>query len=128
MNRIQLSGLFCLLAVLVLVIGCGGEKKYAVSGSVSYKGETVEDGTISFVPADTSLSPDGCAITHGQYSCKVRPGKHTVKIAAVKELPPRKGEDPNIKNYKDLIPKKYNTESTITIEVNGLTKKDFILE
>ncbi len=117
-----------LIAASIVLTGCGGERRYTVSGSVSYQGEAIQDGTISFVPADTSLSPDGAAIVAGQYSCKVRAGKHTVKIAAVKVLPPRKGEDPTIINYKDLVPAKYNNNSTLSVEIKGSQKEDFNLQ
>jgi hypothetical protein len=44
--------------VVVLVIGCGGDdlgKRYAVSGTITYKGKPLPKGTIAFV----SVKPDG---------------------------------------------------------------------
>ncbi len=58
MNYARLSTLFTLVFVTSAVFvlsGCSSDglpKRYAVSGTVTYKGEPVEQGTINFRPAD----------------------------------------------------------------------------
>lgn len=119
-----------LILALVLFAGCGGseEKRFTVTGNVSYAGKPVETGSISFVPADPALSPDGAPIENGAYTCAVRPGKMKVQITGSKRVKPKKGDDPNLELYEDYIPAKFNLESALEVEVSTNMTKDFDLK
>jgi len=84
-----------LLALLVgpavlVVLGCGGDdlgKRYAVSGQVTYKGEPVKKGVISFHPEDKEGRGATGQIENGSYSLTTQtpgdgafPGKYTVTV------------------------------------------------
>jgi hypothetical protein len=72
------------LALLVLS-GCGGSG-VGVRGEVTYEGQPVEKGSITFLPTDGKGQPSGAAITNGRYSLDaIMPGLKVVQIDASKE-------------------------------------------
>jgi hypothetical protein len=119
-----------LCAVFALVVcficGCGGGAadsggRLAISGTIHYKNEPVQNGSIEFVPHPGVKTTSGSTITNGRFSFPreqgLEPGAYTVKISAMEVIPPSEpgglpGPDP-----KELIPAKYNTKSTLTREV-----------
>ncbi len=68
-----LAGMAMMLAG---VAGCGesGPAKYSVAGFVTYEGQPVEKGEISFVPAEGG-APDGGTIEKGKFSFRTTKGK-----------------------------------------------------
>lgn len=71
--------------LLLLLAGCGGST--AVTGSVSYEGQPVESGSITFLPADGQGPSAGAAISGGQYRVdEITPGEKTVQIVGLKEI------------------------------------------
>jgi hypothetical protein len=78
---------FCLLVLFVgLTAGCGGGSA-TVSGTVTYDGQAVGDGRISFLPADGKGPVVGAAIVKGRYHVTdVLPGPKVVKVEAVKAV------------------------------------------
>ena len=127
MNCRTLIFLLSLSVVLLTFAGCGKEKLYKVSGTVTYQGELIPDGSISFVPSDPKLSPQGAPIRDGKYTAQVRKGTMTVRITGSKP-------DPNEKMYDgtpvwtDFVPEKYSTQSTLTVEIKGNQTENFDLE
>lgn len=90
-------------------------ERAAVSGAVSFNGEPVEEGTISFVPTGTKQGPStGSPITAGEYSIAAdkRPvlGTHRVEIPAYRKtgrkLPPNPSETEETVPH---IPAQYNS-------------------
>lgn len=83
-------------AGLFLVVGCGDDtglaKRYAVSGTVTYNGEPVEQGQINFIPAkgdDANARPANGTIEKGQYSLTTAtpndgalPGEYKVAVTS----------------------------------------------
>ena len=57
---------------IVACLGCGDDtglsKRYSVSGKVTYKGEPVEKGRISFAPVGPDGRAAGGQIENGRYS------------------------------------------------------------
>jgi len=128
---------------LVLVVGCGDDtglaKRYPVSGTVTYKGEPVEKGTINFI----HTAPDGRdasgTIANGRYSLTTAtpddgalPGPYKVTVVAqnidTTELNAiSKGGQHHhdaafakaAKNAKNLVPARYKLADTsdLTAEV-----------
>jgi hypothetical protein len=75
------------VALLVaLSSGCGGATR--VTGEVTYDGQSVGDGRISFLPADGKGPPVGGSIVGGRYTIEnIAPGPKVVTIEAVKKVP-----------------------------------------
>src|SRR6266849_6443663 len=75
---LALAGLMCLL------VGCGGvsgKPMSKVTGSVTYDGTPVEDGTISFNPASNAGTPASATVVNGTYVAVVAIGKYQVMVA-----------------------------------------------
>jgi len=117
-----LRELSCLALLLYLCAGCGSGDKlahYRVSGKVTYQGQAVEQGEITFedpVAGQVNSSPLGSG---GNYSLDLPAGDYRVNIApplvetkGTGDSPPDKVPDPAVKN----IPKRYWTQ-----EKSGLT-------
>lgn len=75
------------LAVLVIAIsGCGGSTA-SISGDVTYNGEPVGNGYITFLPVDGKGPSSGGEIENGHYVIdNITPGSKQVKIEAVKKV------------------------------------------
>jgi hypothetical protein len=131
------------LVSIVAVVGCA-QKPTVVSGSVSWDGNPVKEGSIHFSPKDGKGQTAGGPITDGKYSVEVLPGSYVVKIywpkqAAAKagsdagpgSAPPGPGSAPpgaGSGERKEEIPDKYNEKSTLTLDVSGATlQKDWPL-
>jgi hypothetical protein len=79
----QLAILNALAAVFV---GCGA-KDTRINGSVTYNGQPVERGAISFKPADGKGQSFGAQIVDGKYTAtKASPGKKTAIVVGVKKM------------------------------------------
>jgi len=66
--------------------GCG-EPATTISGAVTYNGEPVEEGAISFRPAEGAGQSFGAPIVNGQYSTeKASPGSKKVVVIGVKKI------------------------------------------
>ena len=71
--------------LLVLLSGCGSSAY--ISGDVTYDGEPVEKGTITFLPADGKGASAGGVIEKGHYKApNVPPGAKIIKIEAVSAI------------------------------------------
>ncbi|HEV3418359.1 MAG TPA: hypothetical protein VG056_16160 [Pirellulales bacterium] len=72
-------------ALLLVIPGCG--RSTSISGSVSYEGNAVGNGSIVFQPADGRGPTAGAAISDGRYQVEsLMPGKKIVQIIAVKKI------------------------------------------
>ena len=72
---------------LILMAGCGGGSA-SVTGEVTYNGEPVGEGYITFLPADGKGAAAGAQIEAGRFAVdNVLPGPKVVKIEAVKKVP-----------------------------------------
>lgn len=113
-----------LLAIIVGVflvfveIGCApsGPATYPVKGTVRFKNEPIETGTMTLIPKSPQARTTVAQIKDGKYSMVVTAGDWTVNIQAVREagpVIPALGEAPR----EQYIPAKYNGESTLQISV-----------
>lgn len=127
---------------VVCLIGCGssGPPRAAISGTVTFEGEPVSQGTIAFLPtSDTKGASTGSEIkegkysiaavsgpTYGKYKVQIRWSKKTGKqIELGSPSPPGTMMDEVI----EVIPAKYNTESTLEREVKSAKEEfDFKLD
>lgn len=139
----RVAARLAMLSLVATLIGCGDAsglpRRYPVSGTVTYKGQPVAKGTITFSPVDDKgdgRSASG-VIQDGQYQLTTHddndgaiPGKYQVTIAArdvdqalvtktsSKEGGSARQDDVAAANKaaKDLIPAKYNLGSTSGLE------------
>lgn len=111
----------------ILSAGCGGDDRQAISGSVTLNGRPLDQGVIVFVSADAkSPTQASTQIANGSYQIPqaqgLVPGKYKVSISSPDGKTP--DADPNAApgpsgNFasKDRIPAKFNTDSTLEVEV-----------
>lgn len=79
----------------LLSAGCGGEAA-SVSGVVSYEGQPVPSGYVTFAPADGKGPVVGGAVTNGHYTVEnVLPGPKVVKVEA------SSGAGPSVQTSED---------------------------
>jgi hypothetical protein len=125
-TRALALSLSLLLAGLPFGCGSGDEKTpttLPVTGKVTYKGEPVTKGTITFQPDDGrpatgEIQPDGTykLSTFADKDGAV-PGHHKVMIVANTADPTKiPGSSPGYVAPKDLVPKKYGSLSTSGLE------------
>jgi hypothetical protein len=109
---------FSLLAVaLPIMAGCGGggPAEYRVTGRVTLDGQPVEQGEITFLPADMQGTPYAGQISNGSFECRVTEGPKRVEITATRESPTPAAD--GLPNYVSYIPAAYNSQSTLTAEI-----------
>ena len=87
MNSVRaLAAVVVTAAVLGLLPGCGSSTA-TVSGEVTYDGQPVGDGYVTFTPADGKGKDTGGPITGGHYEVAgLPPGPKVVKVIAVKKV------------------------------------------
>jgi len=117
---------------VTLCFGCSGRFS-TVSGKVTFDGEPVEKGTISFLPADGHGSTAADLIAAGQFSVRVGPGKYKVQINGFRKVgqrPASPGDpsSPMVDELEQIVPERYNTKTELNCDVNaGRQQADFTL-
>ena len=133
--------LLLLVPVLLSLAGCArgydGPERYPLAGKVSYDGEPVDAGTISFLPADgANLRISGGEIVDGAYSVPeekgANAGKYRVEIRWSKKTG-KKYFDRDLQMEFDVrkegLPPRFHEKSELTAEVGASTKTlDFHLK
>jgi hypothetical protein len=125
------------LVAASLICGCKGEPPTGdVSGTISFDGQPIEQGTITFTPADGKGPTAGGSITAGNYMApKVPVGTSKVTISGVKSTGKKKMYDdaaaPLVQTSAEMLPPKYSDVKQTTLQyevVAGSQTKDFKLE
>lgn len=113
-------------------IGCGDANKdlpptVPVTGKVTYQGQPISNGLVTFIPSNGSKPASGQTDKNGEFTLSTFGredgavfGKHKVTIKAYKE-----GQDVSLVPADKLsyaVPKKYVEEATTSLEVE--VKKD----
>lgn len=135
---------FCLVCALLLgLVGCGGgkgyqgAKRYAVSGKVTFNGEPLNGGGISFMPQDEKQRPTSGQILNGEYTIPegqgVNEGLYRVEIRWMKptgkQVLDKDDTGQMIDVFEQVIPKKYNDLSELKATISAsATKFDFDLK
>ena len=121
------------LAALLTIsfIGCGKSSGVPVRGHVTYRGETIAKGSVTFFPKSgrpvtAVLSPSG------EYSVELPPGGFDVVINVGVELPPGWKEGDPVPKQTNELPAKYTVRArstlTATVAENQSEPIDFALE
>jgi hypothetical protein len=114
-----------------LCAGCGDSS--TVSGTVTYAGKAVENGTLSFYPADRKGVARAATVAGGRYWIKdLAPGKKRVRLTARPDatLEPGPGGEKRLRLLPDRegIPAQ-GVENEEVVEVNkGRQTLDFALK
>ena len=113
------------MVALVWLVGCGGGgdgmERVDVSGTVTYQGQPVQEGSITFDPQGGGPVA-GAQITGGKYQATGRGavpvGNYIVRISATVEDRENWVEDAMpYPPTKELLPRKYNHESDLQREI-----------
>ena len=109
-----------ILSLCLLLCGCGANDQVEITGEVTFDGEPVERGQISFVAVDSDLPTGGAVIEDGRYTAQVSPGGKRVEIRGSRPLPQERQSSPEMGLlYEDFVPAAYNENSTLTVEVTA---------
>src|SRR4051794_5389300 len=122
---------------LVVLAGCGPSGRLPVWGKVTYNGEPVDHGTITFLAAGGQAVNAGGEIRDGKYLIDSERGpalgKYRVEIywnkKTGKMVPTPGDRDVKMPETRQVLPPKYNKQSQLTADVtpSGNTR-DFDLK
>jgi hypothetical protein len=127
---------WCLMGLLCLGCGTGdGIQRVAISGTVTYQGQPVDNGFITFTPIDNGIQ-SGARILHGKYEASgprgsVPVGKYQVRISWLKEDPSLQEDGMPVPPQVNILPAKYHADSELQLTVTSDKRKvtqDFILD
>jgi hypothetical protein len=129
-----------LILTFLLAGGCGSltSSGYSVLGTVTWKGQPLDQGSIQFLPegGQEKAQMVGTEIKDGHYALPnppgLAPGTYKVRINSRSGVNPAAPPDANLADpsSKERIAKKYNEETTLKAEVKpGQTNTfDFTVE
>ena len=127
------SALYWLACILCLtaLFGCG-ESKAVVRGKVTFDGEIVKTGSITFIKVEGDPVRAGDVLRDGIYEVSLPPGNYKVEIFANRVLGKKKirymDKEDEVEETEPLIPDWYNSKTKLTAEVKpGVTPLDFEL-
>ena len=118
-------------ACLFWVVGCGDTSLVTVEGRVTIDGESIEAGSIRFLPRDGRGMTSGGAIQDGAYRIEMLPGPKRVEIRSSRPIGEHTlyPDGPSVPEMKEQIPSAYNQESKLQVDVtSGDLRHDFQLE
>lgn len=119
------------LSVCAIVLsGCGsntpqGPRLYTIAGTAAFMGEPLKDADLLVRSADGKRSA-GTKVTDGKFTLRAPAGQMTVEITALRDVPGEfREENPGerVPVRVQFLPPKYNTESTLTLDVKPDTKE-----
>ena len=118
----------------LLAGGCGGSltsSGYSASGTVTWKGQPLDQGSIQFLPASGQGPMVGAEIRDGRYTLPNPPGLATgtyqVRINSRSGVNPTGPPDTHLGDpkSKERIPAEYNEKTTLKAEGTGSGSKTF---
>lgn len=141
-SRMRSCGLnYVALVTVGFLIGCGGKAyegpaRLPLTGKVTFDGQPIDGGTITFVPTIDKARPSGGAIVNGEYKVPeekgANGGAYRVEIHWHKPTGKKIPDSDTgglVDEVADVIPLQFNTQSTLTAEVSASkTQFDFDLK
>jgi len=106
--------------------GCGGDGRVAVDGTATWNGQPIETGFVELFPTDGSGQVDGADIVGGKFSVRANAGAKRVRVTGQKkvgETPPTERIPKPEPIFVQFIPKEFNDESQLKIEVSAADPK-----
>ena len=105
--------------LLSAVVGCGGSSS-TISGKVTYKGKPVENGAITFQPADGKGPSTGATIVGGSYQVDdITPGPKIAEILGFEAIPFAKTTEEMAKQAEVKTPPVEATKIPVDAEGNN---------
>jgi hypothetical protein len=133
----SLSAMCPIVAALATYLGCSSDQT-TIEGAVSFDGQAVERGSITFEPVSGTGPSAGGTIENGRYKIDangVTPGEMIVRISAVRptgkkiEAGPPERSGTLVDEVRPYIPAAYNEQSTLKAQVKaGKVTQDFALK
>jgi hypothetical protein len=125
----KLISTFCCLGLCIILVGCSGakykgDKQYPLAGEVTFEGEPIDVGSISFIPEGDKGRPSGGVITDGKFDVPeekgANAGKHRVEIRWLKRTGRKLKDAESGEMYderREALSDKVHTNSELTVEV-----------
>ncbi len=106
---------------MIALLGCA-DGKATVSGAVTFDGQPVSSGSVTFVKNDGQLVREGAVIHDGAFRATLPPGNYQVELSARKVVGKQKqkgfdGKDEEIELTVELFPARYNINTTLTAKI-----------
>ena len=123
----RVAAIMCLL--LATEAGCRQTVAvtFPISGTVTYNGKPLPDGSIVFLPASGPSAADPGTIHDGRFAFSARAGKKKVEIRATREVGPV-NRTMGTRDKQSYIPAQYNSQTTLTAEVVPDGGKPFVFD
>jgi hypothetical protein len=129
--------LVVVFGLMLLGVGCDDAETTGnpVSGTVTFQGQPLDQGSIQFLPAAGQGTFSGGPIKDGQYKVPAKqglePGQYEVRISSKEGGAPPSDELPGEVTQvpKERIPAQFNSRTTLTAEIKeGIENKfDFTI-
>jgi len=116
----SVSSISCFLGALLAVLStrCGKPLDVvSVEGHVSYKGEPIANGVLTFFPERGRATPTNTDAS-GDFSLDLPPGQYTVIVNVGVKLPPGWKEGDPIPPQKTVLPPEYTTRAKSSLRAN----------
>ncbi len=112
----RVAAIMCLL--LAATAGCGhsGAVTFPISGTVTYNGKPLPDGSIVLLPVSGPSAADPGTIHDGRFAFAARAGRKKVEIRAMREVGPII-RSMGARDKQSYIPGRYNSQTTLSAEV-----------
>ncbi|MBN9119012.1 MAG: carboxypeptidase regulatory-like domain-containing protein [Planctomycetes bacterium] len=125
--------LLLVAALAAAAAGCdSGSKLCPVSGTITYKGQPLDSGSVTFLFINPPGPAGGALVTNGKFKIAapngLEPGTYRVQISSPKgpgERTPEQIAAGASTPAKERIPPNYNTQSTLTVEVTRSGPNEF---
>ncbi len=137
----KLTSTFCCLALGAALAGCSGsnysgDKRYPLEGEVSFNGQPVDLGSISFIPESGKGRPSGGVIADGKYAVPedkgANAGTYRVEIRWLKRTGRQLRDADTGEMYderREALPDKFHKNAELTVEVPlPKNRYDFLLK
>jgi hypothetical protein len=114
----RLSFIALTLFLIVFLTGCG-DGKGVVNGTVSYDGQPVKSGSVTFISVEGEPVREGAVITDGAFKATVPPGKYKVELSGTRPAGNRTqkgfdGKEEVIEMTEEIFPDYYGSKSELT--------------
>lgn len=122
----------CTLLVLALTVpacSTATPEKHAVTGTVSFDGQPIAEGTITFRPVDANVAPQSTQVKEGRFALDLPAGAMRVEVSASRpsQGPPVKDMGPSFEEY--IPPRYHGPDTVLTADIKpGMEPLKFALE
>ena len=121
-------------AFFLPLAGCGGDGLKKIHGTVTYRGQPIGKGRITFLPPDGNGPSAAIPIVDGKYELRVTLGRKLVQIDGYKVIGkrpynPYNPSGPMVDDQVQIVPERYNAKSELFREITaGESIYDFDLD